>query len=98
MKLTSIQLRKIIAEEVAAAVEEAEQPGSAGDMNSVVDAAVSAFYDAAPPYDGEDPSMRGAGESGWGEQVDAAGEDFRNEVSVLLDRIMDKLYAGEYAQ
>lgn len=95
MKLTSIQLRKIIAEEVAKAVEEAEQPG---DMNSVVDAAVSAFYDAAPPYDGEDPSMRGAGESGWGEQVDAAGEDFRNEVSVLLDRIMDKLYAGEYAQ
>lgn len=96
MKLTSIQLRKIIAEEVAKAVEEAE--GSGDDMNSVVDAAVSAFYDAAPPYDGEDPSMRGAGESGWGEQVDAAGEDFRNEVSVLLDRIMDKLYAGEYAQ
>jgi len=97
MKLTSIQLRKIIAEEVAKAVEEAE--GSGGDdMNSVVDAALTAFYDAAPQYDADDPSMRGPGPSGWDEQVEGAAEDFRNELSSLLDRIMDKLYAGEYMQ
>lgn len=97
MKLTSIQLRKIIAEEVAKAVEEAE--GSGGDdMNSVVDAALTAFYDAAPQYDADDPSMRGPGPSGWDEQVEGAAEDFRNELSALLDRIMDKLYAGEYMQ
>lgn len=96
MKLTSIQLRKIIAEEVAKAVEEAEGP--AADMNSVVDAALTAFYDAAPQYDADDPSMRGPGPSGWDEQVEGAAEDFRNELSVLLDRIMDKLAAGEYMQ
>ena len=97
MKLTSIQLRKIIAEEVAKAVEEAE--GSGGDdMNSVVDAALTAFYDAAPQYDADDPSMRGPGPSGWDEQVEGAAEDFRNELSALLDRVMDKLYAGEYMQ
>lgn len=97
MKLTSIQLRKIIAEEVAKAVEEAE--GSGGDdMNSVVDAALTAFYDAAPKYDADDPSMRGPGPSGWDEQVEGAAEDFRNELSALLDRIMDKLAAGEYMQ
>ena len=97
MKLTSIQLRKIIAEEVAAALDEAE--GSGGDdMNSVVDAALTAFTAAAPQYDAEDPSMRGQGPSGWAAQVDRAAEDFRNELSSLLDRIMDKLYAGEYMQ
>jgi len=97
MKLTSIQLRKIIAEEVAKAVEEAE--GSGGDdMNSVVDAALTAFYDAAPQYDADDPSMRGPGPSGRDEQVEGAAEDFRNELSALLDRVMDKLYAGEYMQ
>lgn len=97
MKLTSIQLRKIIAEEVAAAVEEAEGSGG-NDMNSVVDAALTAFYDAAPQYDAEDPSMRGPGPTGWDEQVEGAAEDFRNELSALLDRIMDKLAAGEYMQ
>ena len=97
MKLTSTQLRKIIAEEVAAAVEEAEGSGG-NDMNSVVDAALTAFYDAAPQYDADDPSMRGPGPSGWDEQVEGAAEDFRNELSALLDRIMDKLYAGEYMQ
>jgi hypothetical protein len=96
MKLTSIQLRKIIAEEVAAAV--AEAAGPAADMNSVVDVALTAFYDAAPKYDADDPSMRGPGPSGWDEQVEAAAEDFRNELSTLLDRIMDKLAAGEYMQ
>jgi len=98
MKLTSIQLRKIIAEEVAAAVAEAKGPDGSDDMNSVVDAALTAFYDAAPQYDADDPSMRGPGPSGWDEQVEGAAEDFRNELAALLDRIMDKLYAGEYMQ
>jgi hypothetical protein len=96
MKLTSTLLRKIIAEEVAAAIAKAEAP--ADDMNSVVDAALAAFHDAAPQYDADDPSMRGPGPSGWDEQVEGAAEDFRNELSSLLDRIMDKLYAGEYMQ
>lgn len=93
-RLTAAQLRTIIKEEVEAALAEAAAPA---DFNSVVDAAVAAFVDAAP-FDSSDPSMAGGGAASWDDQVDAAAEDLRNAVSVALDGVVDKLYAGAYAR
>jgi hypothetical protein len=94
MKLTASQLRKIIAEETKKALREGATDG--GNWNSVVDAAVTAFYDAAPTYDRNDPSMRANGPTGWSEQLEGAAEDFRNEVGIALDKIVEKLHNGDY--
>lgn len=98
MKLSAAQLRKIISEEVSSTLKRRRplQEGTDTNMNGVIDAALSAFYDAVPPYDKNDPSIRANGETGWSEQVEGAAEDFRNELGVLLDKIMDKLYNGDY--
>jgi hypothetical protein len=99
MKLSAVQLRKIISEEISSSLKRRrslQEGGTDTNMNGVVDAALSAFYDAVPPYDKNDPSMRANGETGWSEQVEGAAEDFRNELGVLLDKIMDKLYNGDY--
>jgi len=93
MKLTATQLRKIIAEETKKALREG---GTDSNWNNVVDAAVTAFYDAAPPYDRNDPSMSANGPTGWDEQVEAAAEDLRNEIGVVLDKIVEKLHNGDY--
>lgn len=96
MKLTATQLRTIIKEEVAAVLAEAAGPGPS-DFNSVVDAAVSAFVDAAP-FDSSDPSMSPGGEASWDDQVETAAEELRNAVSDVLDGIVQKLYDGVYAR
>lgn len=94
IKLTAGLLRKIIKEEVEAALAEAAAPA---DFNSVVDAAVAAFVDAAP-FDSSDPSMLPGGEASWDDQVESAAEDLRNAVSDVLDGIVQKLYDGVYAR
>lgn len=99
MKLSATQLRKIISEEISSTLKKSRplrEGASDTNMNDVVDAALSAFYDAVPQYDKNDPSMRANGETGWSEQVEGAAEDFRNELGVLLDKIMEKLYNGDY--
>ncbi len=60
-------------------------------------AAVAAFVDAAP-FDSSDSSMAGGGAASWDDQVEAAAEELRNAVSVALDGVVDKLYAGVYAR
>ena len=93
-RLTATQLRTIIKEEVAAVLAEAAPPA---DFNSVVDAAVAAFVDAAP-FDSSDPSMSPGGEASWDDQVETAAEELRNAVSDVLDEIVQKLYDGVYAR
>lgn len=108
MRLTSTQLRTIIAEEVARIRGRrlSEGAGAGIDMSAVVDEAEAAFYgDASAAFDEDDPSMAALGEDAWNAQVDEAAMDFRNKVDAALkstvdnamNSVMSKLLDGEYA-
>lgn len=89
MRLTSTQLRTIIAEEVARIRGRrlSEGAGAGIDVNTLVDEAYTEFYKSAlNAFDEEDPSMAEVGEDGWAAQVDAAAMDFRNEFARALGR------------
>lgn len=91
MKLTSTQLRRIIREEAAAALD--MHPST----SQVVDAALEAFTYVT------DGLTAGGGRTiddvaDWAEQSDAAAEDFRNRLAELVDEVLDRLESGGYAQ
>lgn len=98
MKLTATQLRKIIAEEVAAArggrrlSEAAEDVGLAA--SQFVDLTAASWADS---YDDADPVMAHAGQDAWDAQVDAARAELDERMEEVLRDVEDKLFGGAYA-
>ncbi|HEY5235757.1 MAG TPA: hypothetical protein VIJ14_06235, partial [Rhabdochlamydiaceae bacterium] len=68
-----------------------------GNSFPLTEAVTDAFYDALTreyPFDPNDPSM--VSEEVWNNQKDAAVQHFMNDVSDLVDSIVNKLIQGEY--
>lgn len=65
----------------------------------LVEAVTEAFraaLDESWGYDPSDPSMAATGEEAWQSQKDAAVEHFMNDVSDVVDNVVNKLIQGEY--
>lgn len=73
----------------------------AGPQNfALVEAVTEAFREALLnewAYNPSDPSMAAAGVEAWDMQVDRAVEDFMNQVSDVIDDVVNKLVQGEHA-
>jgi hypothetical protein len=92
MKITSQQLRNIIAEEVAKLVNEDVGPTSGLGMRGAL-AVVEALKDR---FDPSDPSMAAAGKRAWDQQCNATRDDLAIAFESAMGDVLDKLYNGEY--
>lgn len=96
-KLSQSQLRKLITE-----IYNGTSTPVDGNNFSIVEAVTEAFRnslegdDGLMPFNGDDPSMAAAGPEAWQHQLDGAVLHFQNDVSDLVDQVVNKLIQGEY--
>lgn len=97
MKITSAQLRSIIAEEMARATRR-----RLTETVEDVSGAASEFVDLCArswsgSYEADDPVMSADGPEAWAAQVDAAREELNERLEEIVRDVEDKLFGGAYA-
>lgn len=92
MKITSSQLRRVIAEEVRRRLSEGP-----AEVAKAEDAWVDAIQEAwQGAYDSTSPSMAAVGPEAWESQVEEAVAELVDRHAKLVAEIEDKLWGGQY--
>jgi len=94
MKITSQQLRKIIAEEVKRATLKEDYVSVSTELQAMLDAVCDGWKSQ---FDPKDPSMDAAGgKPAWDAQCDYACEVLGEKIEELLMQVEEVLHRGEF--